>query len=310
MRYFFLINEKSRYKKFNELEEFIRGVFSQSDDEILIKRTKDLDDAKNVLAELSLEDFNFVVGCGGDGTINFVLNQIYGKNVSLGIIPIGTVNALARSLSFPKSIKKIVRNIRDKKTKIIDVGLVNNRYFLCFASIGYDAMVTYCVPERFKENHGKWAFIVTGVKALFKQKEIHPIRLYFRDKVGIEQCSVPTSFLLSNTPIYAGVKMFPEAKVDDGLMDLFLFKEKGVFETVKNALIVGSIGFGLIRALLKAFPIGKNIEHIQTSTLRVESDSDIYLQLDGEPVKIESKDSKVELNFNIIKQGMKIVGVD
>jgi len=307
MKYLFLINEKSRYKKLDELENLIRRVFSQSEDKILIKRTKDLKDAENVLKEISVKDFDCVIACGGDGTINFVLNQIYGKNVSLGIIPIGTVNALAKSLSFPKSIKKIVMNIKDKKTKTIDMGLVNNRYFLCFASMGYDAMVTYYVPEKFKDAYGKWAFFVTGIKELFKQKNLNRLRLYTENKNEYREVY---SVLLSNTPIYAGVKMFPDAKVDDGLMDLYLFKKKGIFQTVINALIVGSVGFNLIKILAKTFHIGKSIEHIQANTLRVESDGDFYLQLDGEPIKMKLKNTKIELNFSIIKQAMKIVGTD
>lgn len=307
MKYLFLINEKSRYKKLNELERLIRSVFSQSEDEILIKRTKDLKDAENVLREISVKNFDSVIACGGDGTIHFVLNQIYGKNVSLGIIPIGTVNALAKSLSFPESIRKIVVNIKDKKTKIIDVGLVNNRYFLCFASMGYDAMVTYYVPEKFKDIYGKWAFMVTGIKELFKQKNLNRLRLYTENKNDYREVY---SVLLSNTPIYAGVKMFPKAKVDDGLMDLYLFKKKGIFQTVVNALIVSSSDSNLIKTLVKNLHIGENIEHIQANTLSVESDGDIYLQLDGEPIKMKLKDNKMALNFSIIKQAMKIVGTD
>ncbi len=305
MKYLFLINEKSRYKKLDKLEQFITKTFSQSDDQIVIKRSKDIPLADKVFKNLSIDEFNCIVACGGDGTINFVLNQIIGKNISLGIIPIGTVNALARSLGFPRNIKKVVQNIKEKKAKIIDVGLVNDKYFLCFASIGFDAMVVHYVPDKLKGRFGKTAFAITAFKKLLSQEELNKLTLHLPDR---DNPLIAYSILLSNTPIYAGVKMFPEARVDDGLMDLFIFKKRGILETIKGAMIVASVGFKTFRTIAKSIPIGKGIQHIQTNTLKVESEGDIYLQLDGDPKKIESKNNIVELNFSIIQKGIKILG--
>ena len=115
MKYLFLLNRKSRGRKINSMRGIIDNAFKNCNDEAVIKNTYSIEEATDILTNVTCDEFQTVVACGGDGTVNFTLNHLIGKNINMGIVPIGTVNTLTKSLNFPKDYKKVVENIRDKK---------------------------------------------------------------------------------------------------------------------------------------------------------------------------------------------------
>lgn len=88
------------------------------------------------------QGYNKIVAVGGDGTVNEVALGIleYGKG-TLGILPSGTGNDLARTLNIPQEPEKAIDYMSTGKEKDIDVGIVNDKFFFNIASIGFDSEV-------------------------------------------------------------------------------------------------------------------------------------------------------------------------
>ena len=84
---------------------------------------------------------DYIVACGGDGTINEVASCLINTKIKLGIIPVGSGNGLASNLNIPKEIEKATEIIRNGNSQTIDVGQVNEHYFFSNMGIGIDAHI-------------------------------------------------------------------------------------------------------------------------------------------------------------------------
>src|SRR5918992_2373485 len=114
-----------------------------------------------------------VVAAGGDGTINEIINGL-DQGATLGILPLGTANVLARELGLPLNVKRACERIlRGERTRI-DLGVATNREgverrFACMAGIGFDAHVVRAVTPRMKRYLRGLAFALTAFKVLAKE---------------------------------------------------------------------------------------------------------------------------------------------
>ena len=87
-------------------------------------------DATNLAIQGGLEGFDIMIAAGGDGTINEVATGLINKPGSLGIIPLGSGNGIARSLNLPLDLKGSIEFLLNPTITKIDVGRFNNRYFI------------------------------------------------------------------------------------------------------------------------------------------------------------------------------------
>jgi diacylglycerol kinase (ATP) len=112
-----------------------------------------------------------VVAAGGDGTVNEVLNGL-SPGATLGILPLGTANVLARELGLPLEAEEACRRILDGEVSHVDFGVATDesgveRRFACMAGIGFDAKVVGTVTPRLKRFLRGLAFAVTAFRVLF-----------------------------------------------------------------------------------------------------------------------------------------------
>ncbi len=121
----------------------------------------------------SLAGDRLVVAAGGDGTINEVINGL-SKEATLGIIPLGTANVLARELRLPLDAERACERLLRGERMRIDLGVATNREgverrFACMAGIGFDAHVVRAVTPRLKRYLRSLAFALTALKVLFRE---------------------------------------------------------------------------------------------------------------------------------------------
>ena len=121
----------------------------------------------------SLAGDRLVVAAGGDGTINEVINGL-SKEATLGIIPLGTANVLARELRLPLDAERACERLLRGKRVRIDLGVATNREgverrFACMAGVGFDAHVVRAVTPRLKRYLRSLAFALTAFKVLFRE---------------------------------------------------------------------------------------------------------------------------------------------
>ncbi|UCZ53818.1 diacylglycerol kinase [Bacillus shivajii] len=215
--------------------------------------------------------FDFVIAAGGDGTINEVVNGIAEQEVrpSLGVIPAGTTNDFARALHIPRDIVKACDVLTEGRLQSLDVGKVEEEYFINIAGAGTLTELTYEVPSRLKTMMGQVAYYVKGFEKLPRIKPTHVTIEYdgkwFEGEIML--------FLVSNTNSVGGFeKLAPNAFLNDGLFDLIILKKTNLGDVVR-----------LTGAALRGEHIkDERIIYVQASRIKVHSRDQLQLNLDGE----------------------------
>jgi YegS/Rv2252/BmrU family lipid kinase len=223
-------------------------------------------DALRVAAEAVEEGFTTIVAAGGDGTVNDVVNGIAGKDVSLGILPVGTMNVFAAELGLPSDLDEAWAVIRAGRTRKIDLVRANARYFIQLAGVGLDAQVVQETSWNFKKNFGPLSYVISAAQIAARK----PPRLVV-EADGVER---EGSFvLLGNGRYYGGpLAFFKEARIDDGKLDVLIFKNLGYLDIARY---LGTILMGKHTDL-------PDVEYFQTKKVLVRSEEDVPVEVDGE----------------------------
>jgi diacylglycerol kinase family enzyme len=170
--------------------------------------------------------FDAVIAYGGDGTINEAAQGVVGSSTAFGFLPGGSTNVMARSLGIPldpvEAAAYVSSNLRSNTRRRINVGRVDDRYFLFCAGMGLDAEVIRRMeanPER-KRRYGKWAFLASALSAGLTQYRGRDAALSLAVDGGEEQKVVLAIGCKASPLTYFGrypVDACPEAHLDAGL---------------------------------------------------------------------------------------------
>ena len=222
-----------------------------------------------VLARHAVEEgFGRIVAAGGDGTVNHVANGIAGTDAALGILPMGTVNVFAMELGLPvNDLDRCWEIIQTGTTRLVDLPSANGKYFVQLGGIGLDAQAVKETTLAFKRSLGPLSYLISAAHIAARQP---PKLLIESEDAPVQEGSF---VLVGNGRLYGGpFPFFKQAVVDDGLLDVVLFKRLGFLEILKYLHDV--VFSSDIRV--------PEIEYFQTSQLRVSSEQDVPVELDGE----------------------------
>ncbi len=115
------------------------------------------EEIKTKYRDLSESDFDFIVAAGGDGTISSIASVLIGKDIPLGVVPLGTFNHFAKDMNLPLNIDDALNVIINGKVQKIDAGKVNEHYFINNSSIGlYPRMVRHRKADQKRLGGNKW----------------------------------------------------------------------------------------------------------------------------------------------------------
>jgi len=250
------------------------------------------------------EGFNFIVGVGGDGTLNEIANGFFEENkiinpeATMGIIPSGTGCDFIRSLNIPKKIKNALEIIRNGKPSLIDIGKVIfkdhfgrkiERYFLNVADFGLGGEVVKRVNEKRMERKASSylkELIFTMIK--YKNKKL---------RISIDGKELPEDEYLigavANGKIFGGgMKIAPDACLNDGFFDFVVVKGFTFLEFLRHGWKV-FLGTHLTHPKVKLIR-GKKIK------VECKEDERVLLELDGEQPGI------LPAEFEIIPLSLKV----
>src|ERR1700758_4677837 len=121
-------------------------------------------DARAVAEAGVKEGFTTIVAAGGDGTINEVVNGIVGADVSLGILPVGTMNVFAAELGLPGDLDEAWAIIRAGRTRRVDLLRANHQYLVQLAGVGLDAQVGQATSWESKKNLGPLSYLISAAQ--------------------------------------------------------------------------------------------------------------------------------------------------
>src|SRR5437773_2302468 len=233
------------------------------------------------------EGFARVVAAGGDGTVNQVANGLAGSNTTLGLLPMGTVNVFAMELGLPLHNLQLCWDIVEGANKrLVDLPRANGKCFVQLAGVGLDAQVVKETSLAFKRSFGPLSYLISATHIAARQ----PPKLFIESEhTAVEEGSF---VLIGNGRLYGGpFPFFKHAIVDDGLFDVVVFKRLGYLEIVKYLQDV--VFSSDIRV--------PEIEYFQTRQLRITSEQDVPLELDGELA------GNCPVDFRIRKRALRVL---
>lgn len=244
--------------------------------------------ATDLARRAAADGVGMVVAVGGDGTVGEVANGLVGTQTILGVIPAGTSNVWALQMGVPalpawhprKMVDRVLYDLEElgwhrpvgipswlseafetmlsSEVRVSDTGLIAGRTFLMWCGVGFDAKVTEAVVPEEKRRYGLLAFLASGISTAV---EYASARMQLVTPTSVMEDDV---FMLvaANMRLYGGmVNMAPGAYLDDGLLDVLVFRGTGIGNTVRHVTAV----------LAGRHPEEANVDYLQVDSLRVAS---------------------------------------
>jgi YegS/Rv2252/BmrU family lipid kinase len=170
-----------------------------------------------VVAERKGEADLVIVG-GGDGTLSAALPGLVAAGLPVGVLPLGTANNLARTLGIPTDLGAAVAIIAAGRTRAIDLGVVNDRYFLTTASLGLSVRITEELSDESKRRWGRMAYAQAAIRVL---RRARPFRATIRhDDRTLEMRTV--QIVVGNGRFYGhAMTVAEDARIDDQQLDFY-----------------------------------------------------------------------------------------
>ncbi len=253
-------------------EQTILETLREHDIEPEVWYTSEDDPGTGLAKKAAAAGFDLVIAAGGDGTIHAVASGLINTKSTLGIIAMGTMNNIARSLSISEDFRDACHIVGAGETNEVDVGVINNHVFLEVAGIGLEAALFPSAEEIKKPGwqstlHG----FFNGLSTLFTFPNI-------RFKVSFDGGKSRTyhglQITVCNTPYYGvHLQVAPGTKMDDGLLDVVIYKNFSKLEYVRHAI---SITQG--KRVLQP-----KISRRRIKSLEVRADRPVEIHADGVP---------------------------
>jgi YegS/Rv2252/BmrU family lipid kinase len=244
-------------------------------------------EAEGLARRAAQEGFEKVVAAGGDGTMHEVVNGIAGTGAALGLLPMGTMNVFATELGLPTNDLGHCWDIIERgKTRLVDLPSANGKHFAQLAGIGLDAQAVKETSQLLKRSFGPVSYLIQAAQ----------IAARVPPRLSIESENASTdegSFvLIGNGRLYGGpFPFFKQAILDDGLFDVVVFKRLGYLEIIRY----------LQNVLFSSEISAPEVEYFQTRHLRVASDQQVPVELDGELV------GNCPVEFRVEKQSLRVL---
>lgn len=230
--------------------------------------------------EAADQGIDIVVAVGGDGSVNEVAKGLTGYNVTLGIIPIGSGNGLARHLNIPMDISKAIEILNFGKTMLIDTVSINDNQFISIAGVGFDALVADKFAQSETRGFLTYFRIATRAYPFYKPKKYE---LDIDGKI-IKRRALFISFANSDQFGY-NTTIAPNADITDGLIDVCIVQKIPMFKAP------------LIAHLLLAKKIDQSsyVEIIKARQVFLRRRKNEVINIDGEPVLL-SRNLSLKVN--------------
>jgi YegS/Rv2252/BmrU family lipid kinase len=249
-------------------------------------------DAETMAARAFEQDeWSAVISIGGDGTLNEIVQKAIFTPMPIGVIPAGSGNDFSKVLNTPAKLGDVVDTILAGRTKIIDAGRMNNRYFINSVGIGFDAAVNYNTRSVRWPTNGLAVYFLAFLKTLRHYKPL-PMKICIADET-VER----DLFLVSvgnGTTCGGGFKLTPHAKIDDGLLDV----------TMITPLTLPQLFRHLPKVFQGTIDRTRHAMTRRTAALTVESSHPLPLHVDGEVYALEGNVCRI----SVVPKALTVIG--
>ncbi len=268
-----------------------KKILATSEIEFSFYATKKKGDAVDAAVRACNNDYDLIISCGGDGTVNEVINGIMlsEKKTKLAILPAGTVNDFAIQLNIPRNVINFTKLLNKESFKKIDIGKANNKYFANVIGGGAFTNIPFSVTSDTKTTLGKYAYYIQAALEIPGQLDkSYKIRYKFNNN----ELEINTFlFIVSNTSSVGGFKyLSPNAKYTDGLLDIMIIEKSSPTDLLQ-----------IFTGILNGQHVNHNkVHYFQSDKVIIDSESELTLDFDGEigdttPVTVSSINKAIEI---------------
>ncbi len=247
---------------------------------------------KQKFNEVISEDFDLIVGVGGDGTINEIANHLVTNkiDVPLAVIARGSGNILAQSLQLPiMGPKRAIKFALQGTPKAIDAMRVNKKYLgLIAAGQGYDAVFMHGATRALKRRIGVWAYLYSFLRTFFTYH-----RHSFKIEVDGKSYEVKAKLVaVFNVLSLMGVSAHKSVKIDDGMLNIAILSPRSLWDLIR---IPWKAMFDKIK------PDDEEVRLLTGEKIIIEEEDGNEIQIDGEVIKAR------KLEVEVIPNALRIV---
>ncbi len=241
--------------------------------------------------EIVDESYSYILIAGGDGTVDVLLNAMKekGLNLPIGILPVGTANDFGKFINMPQDIEEACKQILSSKPVKVDIGKVNDRYFINVASTGLFTDVSQKTDVALKNAVGKLAYYIKGIEEL---PNFRKLKIKLKSK-EVNYDGEMYLMLIFNGQTAGNFKLATRSSAMDGLLDVIVIKAVQIFEILP-----------LFIKVLKGEHLDSNkVIYFKTDDLYIECEEGIVTDIDGE------RGPDFPLHIECIKDAIEVLGI-
>jgi len=264
----FVVN-RNRIRHFPRLQHRSAAAAAARGWEIELLETRSADAGDGATRQAVAAGAQLVFAVGGDGTVRACAQALAGSQVPLAIVPRGTANLVATALGIPSSLGAALDVGFGQHERRIDLAIADGTTYAAMAGIGLDAAVVGATAAGLKGTAGWLGYAATGVRRLAGARTRFEIRLDGGEPIGRHaRCVVVGNVGL----LPGGFVLLPEAKPDDGLLDVGILAPAGLFGWPRVAW----------RVLRRSPHDDAVLERYQAQRVEIAAEAQLPRQADGE----------------------------
>lgn len=243
--------------------------------------------ATEIAAEAVASGADLVVAAGGDGTINETARSLVHTKTTLGIIPCGSGNGLARHLHIPMDVRKAIDILNRGVTETIDYGKINGIPYFCTCGVGFDAYISMKFAQAGKRGPATYIenTLLEGLRYEPETYEIENEDGTMRYKAFLITCANASQY--GNNAYIA-----PKASLCDGLMDVTIMEPFTMLDAP-------ALSFQMFNGTLDQ---NSKIKTLKCKKIKIHRCKPNVIHYDGDPVMAEA-----DLEVEIIEKGLKVI---
>lgn len=286
-----IINPISGVGRQKKIEQLLENNLDRDLFDYQIRYTEYIHHGTTLAREGAMQGFDIITAVGGDGSVNDVIAGIHGSDATLGIIPCGSGNGLARCMRIPLTPALAIRVLNQDNPGTIDTITLNDKFFVAsIAGVGFDAFIARLMKSAKVRGFSAYLNLILREYPSYESKDYHLVvdgREYDRKAWFI-------TFANSNQFGY-NAAVAPKAKLDDGLIDISIVDKI----PIEHAAITTPLVYA------NHFELSQHVEMLKAHEVWVAGNVDKWVNIDGEGENVGN-----ELHFVNHQQSLKIMKRD
>ena len=286
-----IVNPISGVGRQKKIERLLKENLDQDIYDYTVCYTEHIHHGTEIAREGAMKGYDIITAVGGDGSVNDVIAGIYGSEATLGIIPCGSGNGLARCMKIPLTPSFAIRVLNQCNQGTIDTIVLNEKYYIAsIAGVGFDAFIARLMKSAKLRGFSAYLNLILREYPTYESKDYTLVI----DGKEVRRKAWFTTFANSNQFGY-NVAISPQAKLDDGLIDI----------SIVDKIPIGHVPITGPLVYANHFELSQHVEMFKAHEVYVSGNIDRWVNIDGEGENVGES-----LHFVNHRQSLKIMKRD